>query len=165
MVAGIEYKLTETEIKIIQNMSKTICDQGRDYFVDNFKYDKITTLYDMNVNGFGAELAFCRLAEIEFDSSTISFENHFLKHDCILPDGRTVDVKNTKYSTGSLIVGKGKEKMKVDVYVLMIGIFPKYKFVGWCSYLNMINTFGTDDKFSNCYCIKQINLNKILFTL
>ena len=57
----------------------------------------------MNINGFGAELAFCCLTNSKFDSTTIAKENYFLKDDAVLADGRTVDVKTTVYKTGKLL--------------------------------------------------------------
>jgi hypothetical protein len=135
---GDSYELNFDEQQIILNMADRIAKQDRSYFEINFKRDKSMDLAVMNINGFGAELAFCILTNSEFDSTTNPDENHFLKDDAVLADGRTVDVKTTVYKTGKLIIRCGKEEKKVDLYALMIGEFPKYTFRGWISYDDVI---------------------------
>ena len=139
------------------------CGKNPNYFINNYKRDKKRSLYEININGFGAELAFCRLCDVEFDSSTDSRENHFNNADAILKDGRTVDVKNTNYSYGKLLVRMGKEKKIVDIYALVIGTFPVFKFAGWASYADIIKPetikdLGTGDS----YCLTQNQLRKSL---
>lgn len=136
---GDSYELNFKQQQIILNMADEIAKQDRSYFENNFKRDKSMDLAVMNINGFGAELAFCRLTDSKFDSTTIAKENHFLKDDAVLADGRTVDVKTTVYKTGKLLIRFGKEDKKVDLYALMIGEFPKYTFRGWISYDDIIN--------------------------
>jgi hypothetical protein len=135
---GDSYELNQKEQQIIIDMASRIGNQDRSYFENNFKRDKTMDLGTMNLNGFGAELAFCILTNSEFDSTTNPDENHFLKDDAVLADGRTVDVKTTKYKTGKLIIRCGKEEKKVDLYALMIGEFPKFTFRGWISYNDII---------------------------
>lgn len=50
--------------------------------------------------------------------------------DVVLSDGRVVDVKVTKYRNGRLLVPLWKKDSNVDVYALMIGECPVYRFVG-----------------------------------
>ena len=69
--------LSEPDQKLITKMATIICEQQREYFVSHTKRDKSMEFYKMNLNGFGAELAFCRLAKVEFDESVIENENHF----------------------------------------------------------------------------------------
>ena len=163
LLNGTTLKLTEPDQQLIEEMAANICKQDRSYFVDNFKRDKITTLYQMNLNGFGAELAFCRLCDVEFDSSTNQHESHFNKEDAILKDGTTVDVKNTTYPKGKLIVRTGKESKLIDIYALVIGTFPVFKFSGWAKYKDIIqqklivNLGGGDS-----YCLPQNRLRKSL---
>lgn len=160
---GIKYILCEQDKLLIQNMSESICKQKRDYFVNNFKKDKTMSLYEMNLNGFGAELAFCRLCKIDFDSSINENENHFIKSDCVLPDKRTVDVKNTIYKNGNLIIRCGKQDFKIDVYVLMIGVFAEYYYSGWASYNQIIKPERIKNLgWGDAYCMAQNELNKIL---
>jgi hypothetical protein len=135
---GDSYELNFKQQQIIINMADEIAKQDRSYFELNFKRDKSMDSAIMNINAFGAELAFCCLTNSKFDSTTIAKENHFLKDDAVLADGRTVDVKNTVYKTGKLLIRYGKEEKKVDLYALMIGEFPKYTFRGWISYDDII---------------------------
>jgi hypothetical protein len=50
--------------------------------------------------------------------------------DAVLRDGRTVDVKSTRYFTGRLLAVRWK-KQNVDLFALMIGTFPTYTFKGF----------------------------------
>lgn len=156
MNAGTVYNLQLRDQQIIKNMSDLICRQDRTYFTSNYQRDKTMSLDELNINGFGAELAFCRLCNIDFDSMTNEKESHFTKADCTLTDGRTVDVKNTKYSSGKLIVRCGKEEKKVGIFVLMTGVFPIYTFRGWSTYEQIIQpeniiNLGKGD----AYCLTQ----------
>jgi hypothetical protein len=160
---GTSLELTQSDQELIKDMSATICKQDRSYFVNNFKMDKDYPLYQMNLNGFGAELSFCRLCGVEFDSSTNQYESHFNKEDAILKDGTTVDVKNTTYRSGRLIVRTGKESKQIDIYALVIGTFPVFKFCGWASYKDIIQkklivNFGA----GYSYCLPQNSLRKSL---
>ena len=91
---GTEYKLNTEEQELITNMSNKICNQGRTYFKSKYKIDRKMDLNQMNLNGFGAELAFCKLCNIPFDNTTNQYENHFNKVDATLKNGKTVDIKN-----------------------------------------------------------------------
>ena len=160
---GTSLELTQSDQDLIEEMSASICKQDRSYFVNNFKRDKTMSLYEMNLNGFGAELVFCRLCGVEFDSSTNQKESHFNKEDAILKDGTTVDVKNTTYPNGKLLVRTGKESKLVDIYALVIGTFPVFKFSGWASYKDIIQpkrivNLGMGDS----YCLPQNSLIKSL---
>lgn len=160
---GDKYTLSESEQELIVGMAKDICSQDRSYFVKNYQVDKSLKLYDLNINGFGAELAFCKLCDIEFDSTTIENENHFKKVDATLKNGIKVDVKNTKYKSGKLLVRIGKEAEPVDVYALMIGTFPSFTFSGWAKSEQIINPSTIKDLgHGNGYVMTQDELNKEL---
>lgn len=163
LVYGTKYTLTSEEQKIIQNMSDIICNQGRSYFKTKYQRDKSIKLNAMNLNGFGAELAFCRLCDIPFDSSTVEKESHFNKVDATLKNGWTVDVKNTIYKNGKLIIRTGKEQKYVDIYALVIGKFPDFIFSGWASYEEIINPKLIEDLgWGPAYSLSQHSLNKEL---
>lgn len=163
LIYGTKYFLDKEEQDLIQEMSNIICNQGRGYFTDKYQRDKSIKLNDMNLNGFGAELAFCKLCNIAFDSSTIEKESHFNKVDATLINGITVDVKNTTYSNGKLIVRTGKEQKYVDIYALVIGKFPNFIFSGWIKYEDIIQPkFIEDLGWGPAYSLTQSNLNKEL---
>ena len=160
---GMIHLLNQEDKTAIIKMAQTITDQKREYFVNNLKRDKKTSLFDMERNGFGAELSFCRMCGVEFDFTTNERENYHLKADATLFDGRSVDVKTTKYPNGMLIVRFGKEKFKVDMYVLMIGNFPQYTFVGWSEYGGIIQEKNLKDLgYGKTYTLSQPDLNPVL---
>jgi hypothetical protein len=160
---GTVYHLSNDEQKLIIKMAETICNQDRRYFVDKYKKDKSMSLLEMNKNGFGAELAFCRLCKVTFDSSTVEKESHFNKVDATLPDGTTVDVKTTVHKNGKLIVRHGKEQKVVDVYALLTGTFPTFTFCGWISYEGIIKIEHTENLgWGNAYSLPQTKLNQAL---
>ena len=82
---------------------------------------------EIELNGMGGEVAFCRLFGLEPD--WVNVPGGKGRDDAKLPDGRIVDVKTTDHPRGNLIARKIHDD--VDVFVLMRGRFPCYKAVGW----------------------------------
>jgi len=80
-----------------------------------------------DLEGIASEIAFCKLANIYPDLDL----DHTNAADCFLRDGRAVDVKSTTYKTGRLLSVRWKNAGKVDVFVLMVGQFPKYRCAGF----------------------------------
>ena len=81
-----------------------------------------------DLEGIGAEMAFCRMANVYPDTSISPRRGGA---DCALHDDRRVDVKATRYATGQLLAVTGKAHDAVDLYALMVGTFPTYRFAGW----------------------------------
>jgi|688.fasta_scaffold19844_12 hypothetical protein len=157
------YTLSDSEQKVIIEMAETICQQDRSHFLNNYKIDKNMSFFDMNKNGFGAELSFCRLTDSVFDSTTIEKDNHFLKPDTILNNGLSVDVKTTIYNSGKLLVRIGKEKKPFDLFVLMVGKFPTYRFCGYAKFDEVINEENISDLgWGKGYVLPQHKLHKVL---
>jgi len=80
-----------------------------------------------DLEGIGAEIGFCKLFNIYPDTQT----EYIPAHDGTFHDGRTIDVKSTKYRNGHLIAVKTKKNNPADLYALMIGEMPNYKFAGF----------------------------------
>jgi hypothetical protein len=82
----------------------------------------------VNLEGVGAELAFCRLANVYPDLTT-----HIRAGgaDALLHDGLRLDVKATRHENGQLLVLPSKTAGDADLYALMTGTFPAYVFQGW----------------------------------
>lgn len=159
LITGTVYNLNNEDQILIKEMAETICKQNRNYFVENYQKDKKMSLMEMNLNGFGAELAFCRLCNLEFNYSTNETENHFSQVDAKLKNGICIDIKNTVYSNGKLIVRQGKEQKLLDIYVLMTGTFPNFKFSGWALYNEIINTANIENLgCGNAYTLPQYKL-------
>ena len=83
-----------------------------------------------DLEGIGAEFAFTKLFNLypDFSIEPRTAEND--TGDCMLRDGRSVDVKATQYRTGKLIAVPWK-KAGVDLFALMTGTFPVYTFRGF----------------------------------
>jgi len=82
-----------------------------------------------DLEGIAAEIAFCKLANIYPDLDL----DHTNPADCYLRDGRAVDVKSTIYSSGRLLCVRWKNVTEVDLFVLMVGEFPRYRCAGFAS--------------------------------
>lgn len=80
-----------------------------------------------DLEGIASEIAFCKLANIYPDLDL----DHTNAADCFLHNGYAVDVKSTTYKTGRLLSVRWKNSEKVDVFVLMVGRFPKYRCAGF----------------------------------
>tara|TARA_R110000803_G_C11789071_1_gene297763 strand:+ start:49 stop:567 length:519 start_codon:yes stop_codon:yes gene_type:complete len=163
---GISYTLNKEDASIIAEMLKNLENEDDNgYFDNNFKIDKNMKLKNMVYNGFGAELAFCRLCDIAFDNSVQTYKNYFLQDDAVLKNGKRIDVKSTIYKYGKLAISPNKSKHIVDGYALMVGEFPSFTFKGWASYNEIINpdnigTLGNHNVKS--YILNQHQLNKEL---
>lgn len=82
------------------------------------------TNYEIDLEGFAAEMAFCKIANCYPDLDN-RVDNGY---DCVW-QGRKVDVKTTRYKTGKLLATL-KDNKNADLYVLMIGEFPTYRLAG-----------------------------------
>lgn len=86
------------------------------------------------LDGVAGELAYCKLMNVYPDIQAGSSPDE----DCILHNGKLVDVKTTAYDTGKLVASKWKGA-GVDLYALMVGSFPTYRFAGVATKDELIN--------------------------
>jgi len=86
--------------------------------------------YQMDVDGFAAELAFCKAMNLCAD---FVVANQSLTHDCVAHDGKTIDVKSTRYETGRLLVTPNKQDCTTQLYVLVVGAPPSFRIIGYAS--------------------------------
>lgn len=84
--------------------------------------------YVCDIDGFGGELAFCKLFNVYPDMSIRAWEGEQDEGDCVW-NGLRIDVKTTTYPEGCLLAG-GWKKLNVDYYALMTGVFPNYYYRG-----------------------------------
>lgn len=82
---------------------------------------------DMDLEGAGAELAFCKLANV-YPALADDYTNQV---DAWTRYGDRIDVKATRHERGRLLAVRWKQSGKVDFFVLMVGTFPKYRCVGF----------------------------------
>ncbi len=86
--------------------------------------------YQMDVDGFAAELAFCKAMNLHPDLSVV---NQSLTHDCVARNGKTIDVKTTRYESGRLLVTPNKKESQTQLYVLVVGTAPAFNVIGYAS--------------------------------
>lgn len=119
-------ELSETERKLATFIAKARYTNNRTTGVIDRKIgpqDNEAT----DLEGIGSEIAFCKLHNVYPDLEI----DHRPDHDALLRTGQRVDVKGTKYNNGHLLAIRGKTNKPPDVYALMVGQFPKYRFAGF----------------------------------
>ena len=85
---------------------------------------------EVNMDGVGGEVSFCKMVNIYPDTSLKPDPGWDLIH----PTLGSIDVKTTRYESGHLIIRPNQHhKIQPDVYALMVGTFPDYRFAGWIS--------------------------------
>ena len=84
--------------------------------------------YQTDLEGIGGEIAFCKTQNVYPDLSIEPRRSEDDNGDAIV-NGLRFDVKTTKHSSGHLLVVPWK-KDSADVYALMVGEFPSYRFAG-----------------------------------
>jgi hypothetical protein len=116
-----------------------------------------------DVEGFAAELAFSRLVNVYPDLTIGARHGGF---DCELNEyfGIRVDVKATRYRSGRLLATRGKfDVSDVDVYALMVGEMPTYRFVGWATKEELIQQANLSDLGRGVgYVLPQARLHREL---
>ena len=118
--------LDKTEREIAESLAKRRHFAARNSGVKNSKIGPQSN-WQTDLEGVGSEFAFCKIFNT-FPDLTVGARKG--GHDCVL-NKQKVDVKSTKYKTGRLLAKKSKTLGDADVYVLMIGEFPTYRFIGW----------------------------------
>jgi len=131
--------LNEIEIRLVQHLAKMRYAYCREHGATATLYGNIdksekAEAIKREMDYVGAELAFCKLHNIYPDLTHDTFRSS----DCTLSNGETVDVKQAPGDNHRLLckveatkdhIRQGKELP--DWYALMVGIMPKYKFVGF----------------------------------
>jgi hypothetical protein len=144
-------KLNKIEQKLAKLVAKERYDTNRENKVVNNRIGKQSN-EQTDLNGIGAEIAFCKYANLYPDYSVFPRKGGA---DCISRTGKKIDVKTTTYSTGHLIAVGTTTIGNVDVYVLMIGDFPIYEFKGWC----------TEDELIQNKNLKDFGYGKLSYSL
>ena len=125
----MEYTLTESEQLIAKFVAEQRTANNRNAGTVNMRKSEMSD-FEIDLQGFGGELAFCRLANV-FPDLTVhnrSASKGEDQGDCIL-NGQRIDVKTSKKVEAALWVPVRKIGT-ADAYALMVGTFPTFRLVG-----------------------------------
>ena len=92
------------------------------------------------------------------------FQAHELPTHDLICNGKTVDVKTTKYRTGRLIIMPHKKNDQCDMYLLVVGEFPEYTVVGYATYDEIVQEENWGDPFGRgkpAYFLDQYKLTPV----
>lgn len=120
--------LNKSEQTICETIAMARFNNNRENNITNAKVGDQDN-YETDLEGFAAEVAFCKLFNVYPDFSVETRTSKEDDGDCIV-NSKTVDVKTTKYKSGKLLAVSWKES-NVDLFALMIGEFPTYTFKGF----------------------------------
>ena len=149
--------LNESEQAIAKFIGKSRYQSARTAGVKDQRLDSSGEMLDLN--GFGAELAFCRLFNLYPD---LAIGVRSGSSDAVTHKGTTVDVKTTRYQNGHILATLKKKVEDSDMYVMMIGDFPKYKFAGYIDAKDLLKKDNIKDLgHGKGYAVKISDLTKI----
>lgn len=125
----MEYTLTESEQLIAKFVAEQRTANNRNAGTTNMRKSEMSD-FEIDLQGFGGELAFCKLANV-FPDLTVhnrSASKGDDQGDCVL-NGQRIDVKTSKKADAALWVPVRKIGT-ADAYALMTGTFPTFRLVG-----------------------------------
>lgn len=127
----MEITLNESEQAIVNWIATQRNKANRD--ANTYSYPTVSGMsgFEIDQQGFGGELAFCRMCNVFPDLNTVnrSAWERTDQGDCKLR-GYTVDVKTAKRADSALWVPERKNG-SVQLYALVVGVFPTFKMVGF----------------------------------
>jgi hypothetical protein len=149
-------ELNTTEQSLAKLLAKSRYEANRNSGVWNARIgpqsDETTDL-----EGIGAELAFCRIANVYPD---LTIDSH-PEEDALTHCGRRVDVKGTRYERGHLLAVLGKAGKAADIYVLVVGTFPRYRIAGMAYAEEVFKDENIKDfGYGPTYAVPQRNLHR-----
>lgn len=138
--------LTDKEQEVCKEIAMARTRSNRESGVSNKKFSEESD-FKIDLEGFAAEFAFCKLFNISPDMTVQPRSSANDSGDCVL-HGLKVDVKSTVHKNGHLLVAPWK-KHTVDIYALMIGQFPEYEFRGFLPASEMLSEKRLQDFYSH----------------
>lgn len=151
--------LNDAEQKLSEYLAKKRYNNARKKMVEDKKIGPQSCSYT-DLNGIGAEVGFCKLFNIYPDTQT----EYIPVTDGELHTGHSVDVKCTKYHTGHLIAVITKKGKPCDLYALMIGEMPNYRFAGFSTPDSLFMDENIKDLgHGDGYCLAQESLMKVVY--
>tara|TARA_R110002020_G_scaffold56181_1_gene155718 strand:+ start:1564 stop:2037 length:474 start_codon:yes stop_codon:yes gene_type:complete len=113
-----------------------------------------------DLDGIGGEIASCKHFGVYPDTKLDLYD--MPKYDLMTKKGARVDVKTTKYKNGKLLATLNKKIEDCDIYVLVVGQFPKYELVGWTEAKKLLKNENIADLgHGKGYVLDQDQLNII----
>lgn len=157
---GVWVELSESEVAVAKAIGKWRhqVNRARGFQVDGVgaRCDYI----DMDVEGVGAEMAFCKIMNIYPD--LVISGGEYPSHDCVMQDGTRVDVKQTNSQNNNLITKLGNAGADVDAYALVLGKLPRYRVFGIATKEELINDANIVDLgYGPTYLLKQSQVKDI----
>ena len=151
----MEYTLTESEQLIAKFVAEQRTANNRNAGTVNMRKSEMSD-FEIDLQGFGGELAFCRMANV-FPDLTVhnrSASKGEDQGDCVF-NGQRIDVKTSKKADAALWVPVRKIGT-ADAYALMTGTFPTFRLVGMadvetvkaCKVINNAHVVDQDKLFS-----------------
>ena len=156
----MKYILTsEEQQEVVDLVHQIEIDETNSSYYRRNPVDNRQSKKEAQKQSFGAEIAFCKLVgakpDLELHKNTILIDT--------IVNGQKVDIKQTKYFNGKLIVKETDTKNSpIDVYALVIGTFPNYDYKGWAYKSEIIqekNIKNLGYPNSNPYCLDQDKLH------
>jgi len=152
----MEYTLNEAEQKLANFLAQSRYQSNRNSGVTNNKIGPQSDA-ETDLNGIGSELAFCRMFNVYPD---MSISPRSGGADCFR-SGFEIDVKTTRYPSGRLLAVTTKKLKDADIYVLMVGDFPTYRFAGFATAQELLNPEKiTNLGYGPTYALSQAELHK-----
>lgn len=160
--------LNNNEIHLARTIAEGRTKINREHGVKDLIHTKdVNKAIEWQFQGMAAEIAFCKIFNIYPDLTTdIRSASKGLgrsTYDCILPNGKTVDVKQTRHKNGHLITGTWNDSSEIsergDYFALMVGEAPTFELKGFMRQEDLIK----EDKLKNfgkglTYAAKQDEL-------
>lgn len=148
--------LTVAEQRLAQYLATSRTTSNREQEVTNARRGPQSDA-QTDLDGVGAELAFCRLMNVYPD---LDISPRRGGGDCRW-GGRVVDVKTTRYQNGRLIAVATKSDAPSDLYALMICNYPAFTFAGIATAAQLLSADRlTDLGYGPTYALDQAHLVK-----
>jgi len=117
---------------------------------------------EVDIDGFGAELAFCKLVNVYPD---LSPQPKSGGADCLVV-GSYVDVKSRRQPNDDLLViARPGKQTGIDWYALMIVNWPTFRFAGAIQTLDLVRQPVVDLGYGPTYAVPQNKLSDFRLTL
>jgi hypothetical protein len=125
--------LNETEQRLVKHLAERRYQYCRTVRAQATRYHEQAAL-EAEVDAIGAEIAYCKVMNCYPDLEHTQFN----PDDMLRRDGQTIDVKQTHYPNGKLLVKVKEREQLPDQYALMVGRFPAYRLAGHIAASEMI---------------------------